>query len=95
MLTDLYSRSVTHLLIEPGPKLANFILSKNLADRIWIFRSENLISEDDGLPAATIHYPNSAETNLHGDTLTEYLNPTSPVFFANTPSADFILANTK
>jgi diaminohydroxyphosphoribosylaminopyrimidine deaminase/5-amino-6-(5-phosphoribosylamino)uracil reductase len=92
MLKDLHDKSVTHLLIEPGPKLAKFLITSGLADRIWIFRSPVPISDEDGLTAATVDYPISGELNLDGDRLTEYLNPVSQVFFAPVPSADFVLA---
>jgi len=85
---DLHHRGVTHLLVEPGPRLARAFMAANLADRIWIFRSPKRIGHDSAPAAATVSYPPAASVNLDGDTLTEYLNPASDVYFAAEPSAD-------
>jgi len=94
-LDALREWNFTHLLVEPGPTLASSFLRSNLGDRIWVIRSSNPIEGDDA-PSATPIPPSLArtgETSLAGDTLTEYLNPASPVFFAPEPSADFVLAS--
>jgi diaminohydroxyphosphoribosylaminopyrimidine deaminase/5-amino-6-(5-phosphoribosylamino)uracil reductase len=93
VLTDLHARSVTHLLVEPGPVLARMMMARNQVDRVWIFRSPIPIEEDGGRTAARLDYPPSAVADINGDRLTEYLNPASPVFFASVPSADFVLAS--
>jgi riboflavin biosynthesis protein RibD len=78
----------THLLVEPGPTLAQSFIRQNLFDRIWIFRSSTPI-DDPNAPSA-IHVSESAtgSVDLDADTLTEYLNPSGRAFFANSPSAD-------
>jgi diaminohydroxyphosphoribosylaminopyrimidine deaminase/5-amino-6-(5-phosphoribosylamino)uracil reductase len=82
------------LLVESGPTLAASCFRDNLADRLWIFRSPKVVDDPTAPSAAAIppHFLETARLNLDGDTLTEYLNPQSPVFFAPTPSADFELA---
>lgn len=81
---------ITHLLVEPGPTLARSFLSSGLADRVWIFGSPKTIDAPTAPSAVTVPYPPAASVELAGDVLTEYLNPHSPVFFANEPSADFL-----
>jgi diaminohydroxyphosphoribosylaminopyrimidine deaminase/5-amino-6-(5-phosphoribosylamino)uracil reductase len=83
---------ITHLLVEPGPTLARSFIEKNLADRVWLFRSTDVINDPTAPAAARVPYPPVAQMPLGRDTLTEYLNPASPVFFAAEPSADFVLA---
>lgn len=87
---DLARRGVTHLLIEPGPKLAKELIARNQADRTWIFHGQRPIGEE-GLAAPVCPWPAVGETVLGGDRLVEYLNPASEVFFAPAPSADFRL----
>jgi riboflavin biosynthesis pyrimidine reductase len=85
--------SITHLLVEPGPTLAQSFLDDNLADRLWVFQSPRRLN-DPTAPAAAAIPPGfipTGQLTLAGDTLTEYLNTGSPVFFANTPSADWVL----
>jgi diaminohydroxyphosphoribosylaminopyrimidine deaminase/5-amino-6-(5-phosphoribosylamino)uracil reductase len=91
-LNDLHARDVTHLLIEPGPTLTRYLFARGQADRVWVFASPNAINEPDAPDAPQVGYPFTARVDLAGDTLTEYLNPNSPVFFAPVPSADFVLA---
>jgi riboflavin biosynthesis pyrimidine reductase len=93
-LTDLHRRNITHLLIEPGPTLTRYLLSRNQLDRVWVFRSPREIESAHGFPASmapTVEYPHSGEITLEGDVLTEHLNPTSPTFSALAPSADLVL----
>jgi riboflavin biosynthesis pyrimidine reductase len=95
VLHDLHSRKVMHLLIEPGPTLARYMLQRGQADRIWIFRSPKTIEAIHGeavSAASSVHYPSTASVHLDGDVLTEYLNDASDVFFKCEPSADFVLA---
>lgn len=84
----------THMLVEPGPRLAESFFATNLVDRLWVFRSPKAINDPTAPAAAPIpdHFIPTGTLNLDGDTLTEYLNPNSPVFFAPVPSADFVLA---
>jgi hypothetical protein len=61
-----------------------------------VFRSAKRLDEEGGLAissAPLIDYPVTGELAVDRvDTLTEYLNPDSPVFFSAEPSADFVLA---
>lgn len=92
VLSELHARSVTHLLVEPGPTLAKSLIARGQVDRVWVFRSPVPLADEDGLAAAQVPYPATSESDLDGDQLMEYLNPDSPVFFAAVPSADFVLA---
>jgi riboflavin biosynthesis pyrimidine reductase len=87
-------QAMTHLLVEPGPTLARSFFHRNLADRLWIFRSRDRLEEPTAPDAAGVplNWLKTAETDLAGDTLTEYLNPANSAFFAPQPSADFRLA---
>lgn len=90
-LADLYARGVTHLLIEPGPTLANALIARGQADRVWVFESPRFLNEPTA-PAAPFlpaDYVLTATVNLAGDTLREYLNTASPVFYAPEKSSDF------
>ncbi len=84
----------SHLLVEPGPRLAHAFLSYFAADRIWVIRSPNAVADDAALNAATVPdaFVRTGELVLDGDRLTEYLNTRSPAFFAPVPSADLVLA---
>jgi diaminohydroxyphosphoribosylaminopyrimidine deaminase / 5-amino-6-(5-phosphoribosylamino)uracil reductase len=104
VLHDLWKRGVTHVLVEPGPTLAASFIAEGRADRVWVFRSPKVLDElitytkkrHRGLPApaaASVHYPPVATTSIDGDTLTEYLNRASQVFFASEASADFVLTS--
>jgi hypothetical protein len=65
-----------------------------LVDRLWVFRSPKVVNDPTAPAAAALseYFVESGRVDLDGDTLTEYLNPRSPVLFVNTPSADFVLA---
>lgn len=93
LLRVLCERGITHLLIEPGPALADLFFSTHWWDRAWVIRSPVVIND----PSATKAPPTPANliaiTTLGTDTLTEYLNPTSDVYFAPDPSADFLLTS--
>jgi diaminohydroxyphosphoribosylaminopyrimidine deaminase/5-amino-6-(5-phosphoribosylamino)uracil reductase len=94
VLSDLARRGVTHLLVEPGPTLARSFLDRNLADRVWVFRSPVAIPIDEGFaaPAApAVAYAAVATLDLAGDRLSEHLNPKSTAFFSAEPSADLVL----
>ncbi|MGA2440773.1 MAG: bifunctional diaminohydroxyphosphoribosylaminopyrimidine deaminase/5-amino-6-(5-phosphoribosylamino)uracil reductase RibD, partial [Tepidisphaeraceae bacterium] len=73
LLDELGKRGLTHLLVEPGPALAESFLRKNLADRVWIFRSPKRVGPEKSPEAATIDYPATGNVVLDGDELTEYL----------------------
>jgi riboflavin biosynthesis pyrimidine reductase len=79
---------MTHLLVEPGVKLAESFLRENLADRVWVFRSPMTVNAEDAPAAAHVDYPMSGMIGLSEDDLTEYLNPASPVFYSLQKSAD-------
>jgi diaminohydroxyphosphoribosylaminopyrimidine deaminase/5-amino-6-(5-phosphoribosylamino)uracil reductase len=85
----LGDRNCTHLLVEPGPRLAGSFLEAGLADRLWLTRSPHQASDPDSLGAPTVDYPSVAEADVEGDHLAEYLNPRSKVFFRPQPSPDF------
>jgi diaminohydroxyphosphoribosylaminopyrimidine deaminase/5-amino-6-(5-phosphoribosylamino)uracil reductase len=84
------------LLVEPGPNLATAFFNQGLVDRLWVFRSAVLESDPTAPLAATIppNFVQTARVEMDRDTLTEYLNPTSPVFFSPIASADFYKAAT-
>jgi diaminohydroxyphosphoribosylaminopyrimidine deaminase/5-amino-6-(5-phosphoribosylamino)uracil reductase len=84
-------KGLTHLLVEPGPKLAESFFRSGLADRVWIIRAPKIAGT--GLAAASVAYPATGSVELAGDVLTEYLNPESSAFFSLEPSADLLLAN--
>jgi diaminohydroxyphosphoribosylaminopyrimidine deaminase/5-amino-6-(5-phosphoribosylamino)uracil reductase len=93
-LKDLHARDVTQLLVEPGPTLTRYFFARGQADRVWVFQSPTDI-EGVGLAVSTApvpKYPSTGTLGVAGDTLTEYLNPQSPVYFALERSADFVLA---
>ena len=95
VLGDLHARGVTHLLVEPGPTLTRSFFARGQADRVWVFRSRDDIDDQGGLAisaAPIVDYPATGVMDVRGDTLTESLNPASPVFFAAEPSADFVIA---
>jgi hypothetical protein len=56
-----------------------------------VFHSPKTIGASDVMSAPQVDYPPTGSLDLAGDTLTESLNPASPVFFAAEPSADFVL----
>ncbi|MBC8105273.1 MAG: bifunctional diaminohydroxyphosphoribosylaminopyrimidine deaminase/5-amino-6-(5-phosphoribosylamino)uracil reductase RibD [Anaerolineae bacterium] len=91
VLSDLHRRSVTHLLVEPGPTLARYMFGRSQADRVWVFRSPKPIEEGNATAAPNVEYPSTGSIEIAGDVLTEYLNPQSLVFFSPHPSADFVL----
>jgi diaminohydroxyphosphoribosylaminopyrimidine deaminase/5-amino-6-(5-phosphoribosylamino)uracil reductase len=94
VLSDLYSRNVTHLLVEPGPTLTRYMLARAQADRVWVFRSPNPIEEEGALAiesAPILAYPKTGELHLAGDVLSEFLNPAGPVYFSLSASADLCL----
>ena len=96
VLTDLHARGVVHLLVEPGPTLTRYFLARGQADRVWVFQSRTDINEEGGLAIASaplVGYPATGQLAVdQNDTLIEYLNPASAVYFAAEPSADFVLA---
>jgi len=89
VLDDLYARGATHVLVEPGPKLARSFLEQNLADRLWIFHSPNRLDHPTAPSAPLVDWPVSAQADLDGDRLIEMLNPRGPAFYELLPGADF------
>lgn len=91
-VADLGGRRVTHLLVEPGPTLATSFLVDDLADRVWVFRSQTSLNDQSAPTAAAIpvHFIETGKIRLHGDMLHEYLNMRSSAFFAPVESADFV-----
>jgi diaminohydroxyphosphoribosylaminopyrimidine deaminase/5-amino-6-(5-phosphoribosylamino)uracil reductase len=85
----------SHTLIEAGPTLAKGMIDK--IERLWVIRSPKVIGDSTAPSAAVIPdwFVQTGELNLDGDTLCEYLNTRSDVFFTSTPSADFVLASGK
>jgi diaminohydroxyphosphoribosylaminopyrimidine deaminase/5-amino-6-(5-phosphoribosylamino)uracil reductase len=97
ILVSLGGFEVTHLLVECGPTLAkSFLTRPDLVDRIWLIRSKTEV-EDATAPAGVgipSTYIKTGEIDVAGDKLSEYLNPSSPVYYAPEASADFVLALT-
>jgi diaminohydroxyphosphoribosylaminopyrimidine deaminase/5-amino-6-(5-phosphoribosylamino)uracil reductase len=83
-----------HILAEPGPTLAKSLIDAGVLDRLWVIRSQTVMNDPTAPLAAEIPttFVKTGELDVGGDTLTEYLNSRSPVFFAPEQSADFVLA---
>jgi len=92
VFADLAHRGVTHLLVEAGPRMGRSFLSQRAADRVWVFESPRSVGDPEAPYSFPVKHPAVATLDLAGDTLTEYLNTMSPVYFAREPSADFVLA---
>ncbi len=102
VLSDLHARGVTHLLVEPGPVLLRGLLKIGLWDRLWCLTSDRKSpTAVQGQPQAQAVQPASWVTpgtlnppcltqsfKTADDTIEEFLNPASQVFFAAVPSAD-------
>jgi diaminohydroxyphosphoribosylaminopyrimidine deaminase/5-amino-6-(5-phosphoribosylamino)uracil reductase len=82
----LAERGITHLLVEPGPKLAEELLARGQADRVWELHGTVTIG-DEGLAAPTCDWPVAAEGNIGDDRLVERVRE-GPL----APSSDFRLA---
>jgi riboflavin biosynthesis pyrimidine reductase len=84
----------THALVEPGPRLARSFIDAGLADRVWVFESPRPIDEPTAPAAVPLpeHYVVTGTLRVGDDTLTEYMNSRSELFFVAEPSADFVLA---
>jgi diaminohydroxyphosphoribosylaminopyrimidine deaminase/5-amino-6-(5-phosphoribosylamino)uracil reductase len=93
VLNDLGAEKITHLTVEAGPSLARSFIDGNLADRIWVFYSPMWIGGAHAPLAASVDWPVSAQLEMEGDQLVEYLNPNSAVFFHLDPSADVAMAS--
>jgi diaminohydroxyphosphoribosylaminopyrimidine deaminase/5-amino-6-(5-phosphoribosylamino)uracil reductase len=87
-------RAYTHVLVEPGPTLANVFFESDYCDRVWRFVAPMRIDDATAPSAAEVpdHFVETGRVTLGDDTLIEYLNPQSPAFHAAVPSADLILA---
>jgi diaminohydroxyphosphoribosylaminopyrimidine deaminase/5-amino-6-(5-phosphoribosylamino)uracil reductase len=95
VLNNLAGFGATHVLVEPGPTLAqSFLHQDSLVDRVWMIHSRNKAPQPASLPGVGVPstYVKTGEINLDGDRLIEFLNPASPLFFAAEPSADFLAA---
>lgn len=88
---DLAERGVTHLLIEPGAKLAGELMERGEADRAWVFRGEVTVGNE-GIEAPECRWPASGAADLVGNQVVEHLNPRSSAFYALQPSPDLMLA---
>jgi diaminohydroxyphosphoribosylaminopyrimidine deaminase/5-amino-6-(5-phosphoribosylamino)uracil reductase len=93
VLSDLASAGVTHLIVEPGPTLAHSFIERNLADRAWVFHSPVLVGDVEAPSAPALDWTASAQIELDGDWLLEFLNPQSPAFFNLDMSADAVIAS--
>ena len=94
VLTPLAHFGVSHVLVECGPTLARgFFADAGLVDRVWIIHSPTRVDEGTAPAGAPVpaDYVKTGEIDLAGDRLTEFLNPRSPVFFAEEKSADYVL----
>jgi diaminohydroxyphosphoribosylaminopyrimidine deaminase/5-amino-6-(5-phosphoribosylamino)uracil reductase len=93
-LIALATQQVTHLVVEPGPTLARSFFEADIADRLWVIRSPNVIGDASAPGAAAVptHFVETGRMDVDGDTLSEYLNPRSPAYFGPFLSADFVLA---
>jgi diaminohydroxyphosphoribosylaminopyrimidine deaminase/5-amino-6-(5-phosphoribosylamino)uracil reductase len=93
MLTDLCVKSVTHLIVDAGPTLASAFFGANLADRLWLFRSHMRIEDTTAPSSASVPdtFGKTVSVPLDGNVLTEYLNRSSPVFFAGLASPDYLM----
>ncbi|HVT89783.1 MAG TPA: bifunctional diaminohydroxyphosphoribosylaminopyrimidine deaminase/5-amino-6-(5-phosphoribosylamino)uracil reductase RibD [Tepidisphaeraceae bacterium] len=79
-----------HVLVESGPTLAKSLLDENRCDRVWVIRSPRTMNAPTApdAPQVPSNFVKTAEVNLDGDILTEYLNPAGPSYYAAEPSAD-------
>lgn len=86
--------SPTHLLVEPGPTLAQSFFESGLVDRVWVIRAPMTIGAKDAPAAPTLpkNYVKTGEIELDDDRLGEYLNPQSQTFVTAEPSADLRIA---
>jgi len=84
----------SHLLVEPGPRLARALISKGLVDRIWVIQSPKPLAEIGAPHAPDIPWPATGTRRVGEDTLGEYLNPDSPCFFTQRASPEFLLPTT-
>jgi diaminohydroxyphosphoribosylaminopyrimidine deaminase/5-amino-6-(5-phosphoribosylamino)uracil reductase len=90
MMADLHARGVTHLLVESGAQLSAALVSQNLVDRAWVFRSPETLNEE-GVRALYLDWAQTGEVRTGKDTLHELLNPKSAAYFAKERSADLML----
>ncbi len=91
VLQSLATMHITHLLIEPGSRLAHSFIAAGQFDRIWVIRSDNAIDEPDAPRAPEIDLAPTATRRLGSDTISEYVNPRSPAYFGNFASPEFTL----
>lgn len=93
-LAVLGNMRLTHLLVEPGERLARSIVSSGLFDRLWVIQSDQPATQTgiDCPRAPRLAIPPVGQRVLGPDTISEYLNSASPVFFAARPSPDLLHA---
>jgi diaminohydroxyphosphoribosylaminopyrimidine deaminase/5-amino-6-(5-phosphoribosylamino)uracil reductase len=91
LLAHLHERKMSHLLVEPGPTLAEAFFEDGLVDRLWVFECSRSANDESAPGAATIapDFQECGSIDLNGDHLREYLNTKSNLFFAPDVSADF------
>ncbi len=94
LIQSKHLADVTHLLVEPGPRLAKSFFDAGAADRLWIIQSSQYVTDATAPAAARIpaRFVKTGELTLDGDVLSEYLDQESDLFFAAVPSADLVLA---
>ncbi len=94
-LADLGEAPCSHVLIEAGPRLARRLFEGRHVDRVWRIRSPRSIDASNAPKAVAVpnEFVETGEVDLGGDTLTEYLDPNSDVYFATEASADFVLGS--
>jgi len=87
-------KDVMHLLVEPGPTLAESFFDAGAADRAWVIRSSTKTGGGDAIAAPKLpaRYVKTGEINLDGDLLCEYLDSESDLFFSASESADLVLS---
>ncbi|MBC7783537.1 MAG: bifunctional diaminohydroxyphosphoribosylaminopyrimidine deaminase/5-amino-6-(5-phosphoribosylamino)uracil reductase RibD [Burkholderiales bacterium] len=91
---DWVQKPYSHVLVEPGPTLANAFFKAGLCDRLWVIHNSRSIEDASAPTAATVPdwFAKTGELSLGADTLIEYLNVQSAGYHATVPSADFTLA---
>lgn len=92
VLADLAQRDVTHVLVEGGPTVASAFIATDLADRAWVFRSDQVVRNYTAPLAPSIDdWREAGVMTYDRQTLVELLNPRSKVYFGAFPSADLHL----
>jgi diaminohydroxyphosphoribosylaminopyrimidine deaminase/5-amino-6-(5-phosphoribosylamino)uracil reductase len=85
-------RAIAHVLVEPGPTLAEAFFRENLADRLVVIRSDRPLNEPGELVRAAAiprAFVMSARRRLVDDEVIEYLSRASGANKANIPGVEF------